>query len=90
MRPRKYLDSQQRCAGDTMKIKEMGEDYCIFENGDGTCYTMQYFYDLYGGLNVLVNSTSCWRVFSDSDIKHLCGDDNPYTRQAILDLYPLI
>ena len=74
-------------------VKEWAESYYCFENGDGTCYTVHLCAHEHGGILVMCNDSSMWLYFSrkylnggDAEIKHLCGDDNKYTKKAMLQI----
>ena len=76
-----------------IKIKERNTnpEYVVFENGDGTCYTMQFSLNPYGGVNVIVNNDSCWLLFPDmtggeDEVKFLFGTPNSWTKKAILQI----
>ena len=58
----------------------------IFENGDGTKYTVQVTPALYGGINVICNESSLWRWHGENDIKFLCGDNNKWTEKALIQI----
>ena len=58
-----------------------------FENGDGTRYNLHINAAQYGGWYVNCNESSLWRYHYDGDLKFLCGDDNEWTRRAILQLF---
>jgi len=61
--------------------------FYIFENGDGTKYTLHLTYAAYGGIYVICNESTLWRFHSDpNELKHLSGDYNEYTKIAILQL----
>lgn len=82
----------------SIKIKEKGvlekyTQYVVFENGDGTCYNMQFSLNPNGGINVIVNNNSCWLLFPDytnvtqqHEIKFLFGMPNSWTKKAILQI----
>jgi len=71
------------------QLKPIGEHY-IYENGDGSRYTLHLVRAMYGGVYVLCNESSLWRFHSNpNELKHLCGDNNPYTRLAILEVAEL-
>jgi len=62
----------------------------VFENGDGTKYTIHVMPAEYGGLYVICNESSLWRFHSNpNELKHLCGNNNEYTKIAILQLADL-
>jgi len=57
-----------------------------FENGDGTRYHVHVMPAQYGGLYVIVNERSLWRWHGEGDVKFLCGNDNEYTRKAVIQI----
>jgi len=57
-----------------------------FENGDGTRYNLTLVPHKYGGIYVICNDSSLWLFFDNYELRHLCGNDNPYTKKAILQL----
>ena len=64
--------------------------FYVFENGDGTKYTLHVMAAEYGGLYVICNESSLWRFHSNpNELKHLCGNNNEYTKKAILQLADL-
>ena len=75
-----------------VSVKEWAESYYCFENGDGTRYTVHLMQHEHGGILVMCNDSSMWLYFSrkymnsDAEIKHLCGDDNEYTKKAMLQI----
>lgn len=75
-----------------IKFDEINLDdtFYIFENGDGTKYTIHIMPAEYGGLYVICNESSLWRFHSKpNELKHLCGNNNEYTKKAILQLADL-
>ncbi len=61
--------------------------FYVFENGDGTKYTLHLTYAIYGGIYVMCNESSLWRFHNNpNELKHLCGNNNEYTKKAILEL----
>tara|TARA_B100000963_G_scaffold281489_1_gene250001 strand:- start:3189 stop:3443 length:255 start_codon:yes stop_codon:yes gene_type:complete len=75
----------------TLNIQYYHQDnnmhFYVFENGDGTKYTLHLTYAYYGGIYVICNESSVWRFHNDPDaLEHLCGDFNEYTERAILQL----
>jgi len=71
------------------KLTKIGEHY-IYENGHGSLYNLHLVKAMYGGIYVLCNESSMWRFHPHSnELKHLCGDNNPYTRLAILEVAEL-
>lgn len=69
-----------------IKQLKLGENY-IYENGDGSRYTLHLLNAHYGGIYVLCNESSLWRFHSNpNELKHLCGDNNKYTKKAILEV----
>tara|TARA_B100000963_G_C22100334_1_gene440437 strand:- start:180 stop:434 length:255 start_codon:yes stop_codon:yes gene_type:complete len=61
--------------------------FYVFENGDGTKYTLHLTQAYYGGIYVICNESSVWRFHNNpNELKHLCGDNNKYTELAILQL----
>lgn len=67
-------------------MKEWANSHYVFEMNpsDGTKYTVQVTPALYGGLNVICNESSLWRWHGEGDVKFLCGNNNPYTKKAIV------
>jgi len=74
------------------KIKDWANSYYCFEVGDGSCYTVHLTPCEHGGIYVIegnVKNNSLWIWFKgeevqDCEIRHLCGNDNDYTKRAIL------
>ena len=65
----------------------LDNNFYVFENGDGTKYTIHVMQAEYGGLYVICNESSLWRFHSNpNELKHLCGNNNEYTKKAILQL----
>ena len=62
------------------------DSYYTFENGDGTRYSVHIQPAKHGGLYVQCNEKSLWRWHGDGDIKFLCGDNNKWTRKALVEL----
>ena len=67
--------------------------YYVFENGDGTRYTLHICKCENGGFYVICNDDSLWMGFKpfsgDPWLKFLCGNENEYTRLAITQLLVL-
>lgn len=57
-----------------------------FENGDGTRYHLTLCPHQYGGIYVICNDSSLWLFFDNYELRHLCGNQNPFTKKAILQL----
>lgn len=57
-----------------------------FENGDGTRYHLTLCPHQYGGVYVICNDSSLWLFFGNYELRHLFGDNNNYTKKAILQL----
>lgn len=78
------------CNIDDEDAYKWGTSSYVFETkpSDGTKYTIQVSPAKYGGLNVICNESSLWRWHGNGDLKFLCGDENPYTREAILKIMP--
>lgn len=56
-----------------------------YQPGDGTNYTMHFTKHVYGGWIVMVNDSSTWLLFENNlEVKHLHGNDNEFTRKAII------
>ena len=53
---------------------------------DGTKYTVHVTPAQYGGLYVIVNEGSLWRWHGEGDVKFLCGNNNEYTRKAVIQI----
>lgn len=51
---------------------------------DGTKYTVQVCPAEYGGIYAIVNESSLWRWHGDNDVKFLCGNNNKYTKKAVI------
>ena len=67
-----------------LDIKEGYNAHAVFENGDGTCYSMIVTPDPYGGYIFVVNNDSVYRYYEDNfETKHLCGTANIYTEYAV-------
>jgi len=74
------------------KISDWANSYYCFEVGDGTRYTVHLTPNEHGGIYVIegnVKNTSLWIWFEgeeeeDCEIRHLCGNNNEYTKRAIL------
>jgi hypothetical protein len=67
-----------------LEIKEGYNGFVVFENGDGTNYTMIVTPDPYGGYIFIVNNNSAYRVYDDDyEVKFLFGNKNPYTEKAV-------
>ena len=75
-----------------INVKEWANSFYRFENGDGSQYSVHICDHNYGGLLVMCNDSSMWLYFNqkymngDAEIKHLCGDDNKYTKKALLQI----
>tara|TARA_S200002703_G_C3799752_1_gene247081 strand:+ start:1157 stop:1438 length:282 start_codon:yes stop_codon:yes gene_type:complete len=76
-----------------MRLKlSYGNSYFEFENGDGTRYMVHITPCEHGGHYVIegnVKNNSLWIWFEgetkeDCEIRHLAGNDNEYTRRAVL------
>ena len=65
---------------------EWQNSFYVFEMNpsDGTKYTAHVSPAQYGGLYVIVNEGSLWRWHGEGDVKFLCGNDNKYTRKAVI------
>ena len=57
-----------------------------FENGDGTRYTCHFMPAKHGGVYVIVNENSLWRYHGENDLKFLCGNNNDWTKFAVLQI----
>jgi hypothetical protein len=66
--------------------QEYQNSFYRFENDDGTHYTVQTVPAEYGGIYVIVNENSLWRWHGNMDVKFLCGNDNDYTRRAVMQI----
>lgn len=70
-------------------------DYADFQPGDGTRYHLTLVPEEHGGIMVVCNHTSCWRYYrsfpraSNSELKFMFGDNNDWTRKAILEYMDL-
>jgi len=53
---------------------------------DGTKYTVHVTPAQYGGLYVIVNENSLWRWHGEGDVKFLCGNENRYTKKAVIQI----
>lgn len=71
-----------------MIIENSSSDmFYVFQPGDGTRYTVTTVRAEYGGLYVICNESSLWRFHSNpNELKFLCGNNNEYTKLAILHL----
>jgi len=71
-----------------MRIQETNHQtsFYVFENGDGTKYTVHVSHAEYGGLYVIVNENSLWRWNGEDDVKFLCGNNNKYTKIAVIQI----
>jgi len=78
-----------------MRLKlTYGNSYFQFENGDGTRYMVHITPCEHGGYYVIegnVTNNSLWIWFdgeskTESEIRHLAGPNNEYTRKAIIDV----
>lgn len=67
---------------------EWANSFYVFETNpsDGTKYTVHVSPAQYGGLYVIVNENSLWRWHGEGDIKFLCGNNNRYTKKAIIQI----
>jgi len=67
---------------------EWANSFYVFEKNpsDGTKYTVHVSPAQYGGLYVIVNENSLWRWHGEGDVKFLCGNDNKYTRAAVVQI----
>jgi len=77
------------------EMKDWADSFYCFENGDGSCYSVHLCDHNYGGILVMCNDSSMWLYYSakysggrtgEHEIKHLCGDDNKYTKKAMLQI----
>lgn len=66
--------------------REWADSIYRFMNGDGTAYTVHMMPAMHGGIYVICNESSLWRWHGDNDVKFLCGDDNKWTRKAVLQI----
>lgn len=66
--------------------REWADSVYRFMNGDGTAYTVHMMPAMHGGIYVICNESSLWRWHGDNDIKFLCGNNNEYTRKAVLQI----
>jgi hypothetical protein len=65
-------------------IREGYNGFTVFENGDGTCYSIIVVEDPYGGYNFYVNNESAYRVYeNDFEVKFLFGKNNKFTKLAV-------
>jgi len=67
---------------------EWANSFYVFEKNpsDGTKYTVHVSPAQYGGLYVIVNENSLWRWHGEGDVKFLCGNNNKYTRAAVVQI----
>lgn len=71
------------------KIEDWSSSHYVFQNGDGSRYTVHLMHHCYGGTLVAVNDSSLWLAFDDVsrtpavEVKFLCGNENEYTKRAI-------
>jgi len=66
--------------------REWADSIYRFMNGDGTAYTVHMMPAMHGGIYVICNESSLWRWHGENDIKFLCGNDNEWTRKAVLQI----
>jgi len=66
--------------------REWSDSCYRFMNGDGTAYTVHLMPAMHGGIYLICNESSVWRWHGDDDIKFLCGNNNEYTRKAMLQI----
>tara|TARA_R110000803_G_scaffold4729_2_gene15806 strand:- start:409 stop:663 length:255 start_codon:yes stop_codon:yes gene_type:complete len=69
-----------------IKIQDQNKDFYVFENGDGTKYTVHITSAEYGGLYAIINEDSLWRWHGEGDVKFLCGNNNKWTRIAVIQI----
>ena len=69
-----------------IQISNHQTSFYVFENGDGTKYTVHVSHAEYGGLYVIVNENSLWRWHGKDDAKFLCGNNNKYTHAAVIQI----
>jgi len=67
---------------------EWANSFYVFQMNpsDGTKYTVHVTPAQYGGLYVIVNENSLWRWHGEGDVKFLCGNDNRYTKKAVIQI----
>ena len=72
------------------KIEDWSSSHYVFENGDGSKYTVHLMHHCYGGTLVAVNDSSLWLAFENVilrrpavEVKFLCGNNNEYTKRAV-------
>jgi|TARA_R110000823_G_C15619765_1_gene467444 hypothetical protein len=67
---------------------EYQNSFYVFEMNpsDGTKYTVHVMPAEYGGLYVIVNEKSLWRWHGEDDAKFLCGNNNKYTKKAVIQI----
>lgn len=84
-----YIDMNAKFVIVGMVLNMLGDiiHFCPFElnPSDGTRYTVDVYADRYGGYNAIVNNKSCYRIYlkGEIEIKHLFGDQNEYTKEAL-------
>jgi len=54
-----------------------------YQPGDGTAYTVHFMSHMHGGIIACVNDDSMWLAFKDGEVRHLCGNNNEYTKRAV-------
>lgn len=73
----------------SLKIKRLDlhegyNGFVVFENGDGTCYSIVITPDPYGGYICIINNTHVYRIYADSyETKFLCGKKCKYAEKAL-------
>jgi len=67
---------------------EWANSFYVFQMNpsDGTKYTVHVTPAQYGGLYVIVNENSLWRWHGEGDVKFLCGNENRYTKKAVVQI----
>jgi len=67
---------------------EWANSFYVFQMNpsDGTKYTVHVTPAQYGGLYVIVNENSLWRWHGEGDVKFLCGNENRYTKKAVIQI----
>lgn len=69
-----------------LEAREWADSWYRFQNGDGTAYSVHLMPAQHGGIYIICNESSLWRWHGHDDIKFLCGNNNKFTRKAMLQI----